>query len=130
MPFNNPVSETLADLAAGQYTAPSRADPSSWWRDSMVRRDPSFRDPGPMPPRPASTIGDPPINAPITTTTGAQQIPAGAPLVVGGGTGLPSITADQWTTPDVIGPGYGAGLQQAGLMPAHLVYNPETRTWA
>lgn len=132
MPINNPVSETLADLHAGQYTPPSRADPSSWWRDYMTRRDPSFTDPGPLPAAsrpPGVTTADPAITAPITTTAAPQIMPAGAPIAVGEGTGLPSITQAQWSTPDTIGPAYGRALQQAGLLPPHLVYNAETRIW-
>ena len=125
------ATDGLASLASGGYTPPGRADPTSWWRDSMTRRAPGFTDPGPLPAAsrpPGVTTADPAIAAPITTTT-AQTIPAGAPLVTGGGTGLPSITQAQWTTPDVIGPGYGAALQQAGLLPYYLTYNPDTRIW-
>ena len=130
MPLNNPVSESFADLAAGQYTPPTRADPSSWWRDYMVRRTPGFTDPGPLPSArpPGVTTADPAITAPITTAPG----PTGGQLTPGpsGTSGAPgSITQDQWMTPDVIGPGFGAALQQLGLMPGHLTYNAETRIW-
>ena len=91
-----PVSETLADLAACQYTPPNRTDPSSWWRDYMVRRSPGFQDPGPqpIPPPPASTT------AALPPPPGSTQQPPGTtagPVIVGGpGTEtFPTFTPDQ-----------------------------------
>jgi hypothetical protein len=131
MPVANPVQETLADVRAGAYTPPNRNDPTSWWRDAMVRRTPGFTDTGPQvsaaPPVSTLNASNPPIDTNLPPPN--QVIPADAPLVVGGGTGLPSVTQADWSTPGVIGPAYGRGLQQAGLLPYYLVYNEETQVW-
>ena len=39
------------------------------------------------------------------------------------------LTESQWSTPDAVGPAFGAALQSQGLMPRHLRYNPQTRAW-
>ena len=66
------------------YVPPTRADPSSFWRDYMTRREPGFVDPGPRPsaiPSGSSTQAP----APVTPFVGAPA-PAPGPVVVGGTT--------------------------------------------
>jgi hypothetical protein len=66
-------------------------------------------------------------NVPIRPLTPAGTTPITPPAP---GTAGSPIAAGSWTTPGVIGPDYGRALQQLGLMPGNLVYNPETTTWA
>ena len=78
------MPNNLASLQPGAYVTPDRSDPSSYWRNYMIRRDPGFTDPGPRPP---------PTNASVSTTTTAPPASTGTtgttadgPVVVGSGT--------------------------------------------
>jgi hypothetical protein len=57
-----------------------------------------------------------------------ERLAAGA-AAVGQLTPGVAITESQWSVPDGIGPAFGRALQQQGLMPGNLRYDPETRTW-
>ncbi len=81
--------------------------------------------------------GPPPWVARSMSSRGVTPLPSGwRPDQAGrdriGGIGPwtgAALTESQWSTPDAVGPAFGAALQSQGLMPRHRRYNPQTRAW-